>query len=144
MIWGTGPGSRPRLLGMLLLITTFLVGALAGAAFQRVLGAGEPTPSVSPRPFSPPERHPRPDIFDRIGVSAEQRERIDEILERRHKELDGFWAEAGPRMRAIVDSTRAEIHALLTPEQREEMQRIRAERRERKHSRGNRGRDGPR
>jgi hypothetical protein len=118
---------RPRLLGSVLLILTFLVGALAGAAFQQAVGARE----LDDRSVAAKERDGRVaegDIFDRIGVSPEQRAEIDRILEHRREELDAFWAEAGPRLRAITEETREEVKALLTPEQRETFNRLRAER----------------
>lgn len=131
--------SRPRLLGSVLLVLTFLVGALAGAAFQHAVGARE----LDDRFVATKERDGRAsdgDIFDRIGVSPEQRAEIDRILERRREDLDAFWAEAGPQLRAITEETRAEVKALLTPEQRETMNQLRAERKamKQRHEKGGR------
>ena len=49
--------------------------------------------------------------------SPEQLELDARRLERRRDEVDAFWKEHGPEMRAIMDSARAEIRTVLTPEQ---------------------------
>jgi Spy/CpxP family protein refolding chaperone len=132
---------RARLLGMFLLVSTFLAGALSGAAFDRLLAAREPAPAmrkaVEPSPRPAPVRPPQ-DIFDQIGVTADQRAQIDEILERRRIESDAL----GKTFQAMVDSTRAEIRAVLTDEQRAEYERLRAERRAQMRGRDDSGR-GP-
>jgi len=97
------------------------------------------TAEPAPKAHADGRDHQRPhrdsDIFDQLGLTPEQRTRVDEILEARKMHVDAFWNEAGPRLRAIVDSTRAEIREVLTPEQRAEYDRIREERRRRRHDR---------
>lgn len=119
-----GAPKRARLIGLALLITTFLVGALAGAAVIRVLGAGEPPP---PR-WAAPHRAGPEDMFERLSLTRAQREQVEAILERRRTQMDAFWKQHGGTLRAIVDSTRAEIRSLLTPAQLAEEERIWAER----------------
>ena len=142
----TGPTAprRTRLLGIGLLVATYIAGAFSGAAFDRLLGADpvnvtrsttEPAPKKHPDDRDHEPRDREADIFDRLGLTPEQRARVNEILEARKTHVDAFWNEAGPRLRAIVDSTRAEIREVLTPEQRAEYDRIREERRRRRHDR---------
>lgn len=50
-------------------------------------------------------------------------------MERRRAEVDAFWSDHGPQLRAIMDSARAEMRAVLTPEQRVLEEQFRAERR---------------
>lgn len=138
------PANKTRLLGIAMLVLTFVVGALSGAALDRLLVA-EPvpapavvTPAPTPASDEEPERRSRRgrpserDIFDQLDLTVEQREKIDEILDRRRAQLDAFWAETRPKVHSLVESTRADIRAILTPEQRAEYDRLRAEaRRER-------------
>lgn len=144
MITGPPAPRRTRLLSLGLLAITFLVGALSGAALDRVLSA-DPAPAEAPvvkAPTQPEARNQRRrerkfDDIDGLDLSAEQRARIDAILERRKLQIDEFWKEAGPRLRALVDSTRAEIREELTPAQQAEYDRRQAER----HARSRADRD---
>jgi hypothetical protein len=49
-------------------------------------------------------------------------------MARRRERTDALWQTDGARIRAAVDSTRAEIRAVLTPAQATEYDRLRAER----------------
>jgi Spy/CpxP family protein refolding chaperone len=121
------PGARrSKLIAAAVLGATLVAGTLAGAAADRVLG-GRGTPAEHP------DREPCAGapggvtVFDALDLSAEQRGRVDAILERRRGEMDVLWQEARPRMRALVDSTEAEIKRVLSPEQRLEFDRMREE-----------------
>jgi Spy/CpxP family protein refolding chaperone len=70
------------------------------------------------------------EAFEPLGLTPAQREQVQVILERRRTQMDAFWQEARPRLRAVVDSTETEIRALLSPEQQAAFDRMRAERRE--------------
>ncbi len=72
------------------------------------------------------------------GLSAPQRTRIDSVLVARRGQIDGFWRGPGQSLRAILDSTRADVRAVLTPEQRVRFDSAHAE-----HERRMRGRFGP-
>jgi Spy/CpxP family protein refolding chaperone len=106
-----------------MLIIAFAVGALAGATTLRVAG-GAAVPERGGRP----ERR-GPDLFERLNLTPEQKTQVDAIMERRRVEMDAFWKEHGPTLRAIYDSTRAEIRTVLTPEQRALDDQFMAERR---------------
>jgi hypothetical protein len=54
---------------------------------------------------------------------------VDAIMERRRGEVESFWNEHGPQLRAVMDSARADVRELLTPEQRELEEKFFAERR---------------
>lgn len=127
---------RARLLGIALLLATFVAGGLGGAAMTRALQATQAPPAAGPP--TPCERRQR--ILDQLDLTAEQRAQVDRILERRRAETEHFWDSAGPRLRVITDSTRAEIRALLTPEQQAEYDRLRAERKA-AHQRRGEGKD---
>lgn len=116
------PPRRARWIGILVLVATFVVGALAGAATTRVL-AGE-----SHSQAEHGERH-HTSLLDQLDLTPVQRQHADSILTRRRKQMDAFWAQYGPQLRVIIDSTRAEIRAILTPAQQAKEDSIRAARR---------------
>jgi len=122
---------RMRLAGMALLAVTFVVGALAGTAFGRVLSADEPAPGSPAAAECPGERGPH-HIFDELDLSPEQRTRIDAIMARRRARTDSLWQTDGARIRAAVDSTRAEIRSVMTPAQAAEYDQLRQKHEEKK------------
>lgn len=111
VLFGAG---RTRLLGFTVIVVTFLVGGLAGAAFDRVLTA------EAIRRDAPQGEERRGHIIDQVDMRPEQRAAIDVILERRSERMKAAWSEISPRLEAITDSARLEIMAVLTPRQREE------------------------
>jgi Spy/CpxP family protein refolding chaperone len=122
--------SRMRIAGMALLAVTFAVGMLAGTAFGRVLTAREPDAAAAAAECEQ-KRGPH-HIFDELDLTPGQRTRIDGIMARRRERTDSLWQTDGTRIRAAVDSTRAEIRAVLTPDQAAEYDRLREERDEKK------------
>lgn len=52
------------------------------------------------------------------GLSASQRARVDRVLETRRLQIGAFWEGPGLALRTILDSTRADVRAILTPDQR--------------------------
>jgi Spy/CpxP family protein refolding chaperone len=115
---------RARATGIVILVIMFVAGALAGAATMRVVSADEP-----PVRMGPPRDHP--DLLERLDLTAEQRARVDVILERRRAQMEEFWDRHRPEMRAIADSARSELRAVLTPEQQLVEERYHEERTER-------------
>lgn len=130
-------GGRLRFLGFALIAVTFLVGGLAGAAFDRVL-TGE---TVRREAARTDER--RGHVIDEVEMTADQRATIDAILDRRSERMKAAWAEISPRLEAITDSARLEIMEVLTPEQRADYQaRLDARTREREREREEADRGG--
>lgn len=116
---------RTRLTGMALLIVTFAAGMLAGTATSRLLNAREPAAAAAAK-CSGDERGPH-SIIDELALTPAQRVRVDSIMARRRQRTDSLWQQDGQRIRAAVDSTRAEIRTVLTPAQATEYDRLRAE-----------------
>lgn len=114
------------MLGLVVLVVTFAAGAIAATAIDQVLHADPPNRDAAATNDGCDEK--RGHLLDRLDLTQDQRARIDTILERRRAQTDRFWTEAGPTLEAITDSTRAEIRAVLTPEQRELHDRLRRER----------------
>ncbi len=127
MIGMAGTG-RLRFAGALLLAATFAVGGLGGYAVAQLGGRGAAA-QADEIDCDEHDRGRRGSYYESLGVTPEQHARIDAILQARKQQMDAFWAENGPRMEQIVDSARAEIRNVLTPEQQAESDRRRAERR---------------
>jgi Spy/CpxP family protein refolding chaperone len=66
-------------------------------------------------------------IAERLGLSDEQKQRIAEIREESWRESENLRREMKPRVERHMRETLDKIYAELTPEQREELERIRAE-----------------
>jgi Spy/CpxP family protein refolding chaperone len=130
----SGALGRSRWLALGVLSATFVAGAMLGAAALRVLADDRAEqPERGRRDDRREDRGPPPSIFDQMGLTAAQKVAMDSIMEKRRREMDAFWKQHNPEVRAIIDSTRAEIDRLLTPEQRKQFQEFR-ERRRREHS----------
>jgi Spy/CpxP family protein refolding chaperone len=114
---------RARLLGVIMLVSVFSVGALMGAAGLRVMEAEDAPMKARAKPTEP-------DLLNRLQLTPEQRAQVDVVLERRRAEMEEFWDQHRPLLRAIADSARAELRAVLTPEQQEIEERFMAERRQ--------------
>jgi Spy/CpxP family protein refolding chaperone len=74
-------------------------------------------------------------LLDQIGLTTEQRAAIDSILQDGREKIDAYWKETEPGYRALVDTTRAHVRAVLTPDQLSEYDRLRAEHRARARAR---------
>ncbi len=127
----TNGGSR--WVGLALVVVAFLTGGFAGVALQRTLAApaevgaevpeatrGGPDRRGSPRGGGRggiPDRMP---ILDALELTEDQRSRVDSILEEGRRRVTTLWREQESVFRAAMDSTQADIHAVLSPEQREE------------------------
>ncbi len=111
---------RIRVKGIAILLLTFLVGGLAGAALERAR-ATRSTPEPPTRGWEArrgavrPGRLPRP--FGQLDLTDEQRARISEIMEEAWPQTEEIMSEMLPRLRAVTDSIHDEIRAVLTPEQ---------------------------
>lgn len=128
----TANPKRARLLGLLLLVVVFAVGALTGAAAMRMTAD-----SAAESRQREATRERRPGLWESLELTPEQKAQVDAIMERRSIEVEAFWNEHGPKLRAVMDSARAEVREILTPEQRAIEERHHAERR-RRSSDGNR------
>lgn len=116
---------RIRLQGIILLIVVFVAGGLAGAALMRHRVPPPPPPGPElggppPGMGGPPGMGPGqiPPIFERLGLSDDQRTRIQAIFREARPKSDSILKAALPAVRALMDSVRDEVRAVLTDEQR--------------------------
>jgi Spy/CpxP family protein refolding chaperone len=115
------PVRRIHLLSGLLLLAIFLAGGLAGFGLASAL----PASFARWHHHGPP---PLPRQFEELGLSADQEARARAIFERARPELDAVLQESYPRVRAINDRMEAELRAILTPEQRQRLDAMKARR----------------
>jgi Spy/CpxP family protein refolding chaperone len=121
---------RVRLQGITLLAIAFAAGAVGGMAVERLRASrARPTP-----PEWMPVRGDLPPGFRGLDLTAEQRERIQEIFRASGPRTDSVLRASLPRLEAIHDSVRLAIRDVLTPEQRRRFDEMGA--------RGPRGRGG--
>lgn len=112
--------SRTRV--ALLLAITFLAGMAAGVAAERQLSSDD-SAEASKQAREDHRRDRRGGgttierFADELGLTQEQRDRIDPILEDAREGMSELFEPVRPAYRALVDSTRARIEAVLTPEQ---------------------------
>lgn len=118
----TGTGGRLRIMGGAVLGLVLVVGGLGGAAIDRALTKDPQAAEARDEceRFRPPQRR-RP--YEDLGLSEDQKARIDAALEKRKNQLDDFWKINRPAMDSIVNGARAELRDILTPEQRAEADR---------------------
>lgn len=122
-----GRGRAAVLLGLM-----FASGLTFGLAVERVAFHGS---DATERRGGHSDRRTTIERFaDQLGVTNEQRARIDPILEETRERMSDVYARYRPEWEAVVDSARAKIEAVLTPEQVEEYRALLAEQ-ERRESR---------
>jgi hypothetical protein len=124
---------RVRRQGIALLVVVFAIGALGGAAAMRALERASALPP-GPPPAGPPGGEAPgtglgPGAYPallthELGLSERQREQLHEILERHRPTTEKVMNEFLPRVRAVEDTVRSEIRAMLTPAQQKRFDEI--------------------
>lgn len=105
--------NRTRGLAVLLLSLTFAVGGLAGMALEEATG-------IDWFEFLDEDNDNAGDsarLMAGIDLTANQKSKIDEILDTQEDRLENYWEARMPEIRTIVAGSYTEIRALLTPEQ---------------------------
>jgi Spy/CpxP family protein refolding chaperone len=106
-----------RLTTVLLLVATFAAGTLSGAGLGRWLSRGSAPP---PPPMLVP--------FEEVGLTPDQRQKTNAIMEQHRPEFEATFRETFPKMRAINDQIEREVREVLTQEQRTKLDEIKARR----------------
>lgn len=117
--------TRARRTAVLVLLAVFLVGGAAGWVLEEVVEDLDwPSfPTDGDRrgnqdPDDPLDDDAEEAFLEGLGLSREQLEAVDRLLDRREDRLEAYWQGRLPEIEALVDSTRQEIRNLLTPDQR--------------------------
>lgn len=124
MTGGVESLGRIRMQGILLLVVTFAIGALAGVAGDRLVARGHGRGRMGLERGA--IRGPRFRFLDRLHLSDLQRRKVDSILVRARPRADSLLRETMPKLQALRDSIGEEIRSLLSPEQQELFDRDRA------------------
>jgi hypothetical protein len=115
-----------RRTAVLLLVAVFLVGGAAGWVAEEVVDEihwpghqhKDKTPD-RPDDDEPFDDDAEEDLLETLGLSRAQDDSVDQLLEAREDRLEEYWKSRLPDLQAIVDSSRQEIRAVLTPGQRD-------------------------
>lgn len=132
-----GRDTRARLFAVLLLLLVLAAGFAMGFAVHRTVRAedpaGEETEAFEGRSG---REYPRGDegdrrrgerdhrrlIVEQVGLSAEQKAKVDSIVAFHRERMEAlsqeFQEAYAPRYRAVLEETRSSIKDVLTPEQR--------------------------
>lgn len=98
-------------MGALLLAASFAVGGLAGMAAEEALG-------LDWFDFLDEDAVPADErLFAGMSLTEGQRERIEDIRERREERLESYWEGRLPDIQRIADESYREMRQVLTPEQ---------------------------
>lgn len=135
--------NKQRLVGLIVLVVTFLAGGFTGAAVREL--TADPAPvrqdQADGRDGDSRRDNERRFPFDYLGIEGEQRAEIEALFERNQEAQSAVWHEYKPRFEEIVDSTRAELNRMLTPEQREKFSDYRKRRHEQRSEHPDSSRD---
>lgn len=127
---------RVRAQAMVLLVIAFLAGAFVGGTIERVMfRPSRSSASLSRGGPRGGERGVRPQggataWYESLGLTADQRAKIDEILRRRGQRVDSAMNAACMIIGPARDSSFKEIDALLTPAQKAKRDSVRIARRD--------------
>jgi Spy/CpxP family protein refolding chaperone len=142
----TGPGSglpdvpplspavrSPRFAAAVVVVLALLIGVLIGAVASRRYMAdhGRRSPfgfggRGGPWTRGGPSDRMRQHFASELGLSATQVMQVDSIMSRSMAARQALEDSMRPRMRALLDSTRAQIEGVLTPDQRQKFEAMRA------------------
>ena len=105
--------SRTAIIAAIVIVLAFVAGFAAGFVADRYLVVRR-----GPGPHPMAVRAMTERLDHHLDLTDEQRQKIEQILARRHRDMDKQWADTRSRMRKQIEETNAEIARVLTPEQR--------------------------
>jgi len=100
----------------MLLLVTLAAGAAGGIAIDRRLDSPA-EPSMEPTERADRRETTIERFADELGLTVEQREQIAPVLEDTRARMSEVFDQVRPEYGRVVDSARARIEAVLTPEQ---------------------------
>jgi Spy/CpxP family protein refolding chaperone len=127
---------RTRLLASGLLVLTFVVGGLAGAATDRMLNASNQPNATNVQRQDVEGRFRRRArsifldtlVFHQIGATPEQRQEIEALLARRDQDLSAVFEKMRPVLDTIMTNYRHYTRAVLSAEQQAKLELVIQER----------------
>jgi Spy/CpxP family protein refolding chaperone len=117
---------KVRMQAFILLVLAFLAGAFAGGAVERVMHRRAPRMGMGGMrgpggPGGPGPGRGMPGFLQTLALTEQQQKQADAIVQKRRARVDSLMQLIG----AASDSTRHEIDALLTPEQKAKFDSLR-------------------
>jgi Spy/CpxP family protein refolding chaperone len=100
----------------LVIVGTFMAGAVAGAGVYHWVG---------PHHAHPPHGPGGP--FGDLHLNADQQTKFDSIMDAHRPELEAVLRETFPKVRAVHEKIDREVRAILTPEQQQRFDRWKAD-----------------
>jgi Spy/CpxP family protein refolding chaperone len=106
-----------------LVVSGIMIGALSTylvldrPRFHEGLRPPPPTGPPPPRPFTR-------EMESRLDLTEAQRDQIETILQKGREQSDAIRRELRPRLESQLESTRASIAAVLTPDQRAKFEEL--------------------
>lgn len=154
---GEGGGmTKARTQAVVLIVLVFLAGAFAGGATERFMHRRASAQGRSGGGWSGfggrggvlggrgGPRSGLPPYYNNLGLSDAQRAKIDTIVSKRRARIDSVMKTTMSAVQPAMDSTRDEVNAVLTVDQRAKLDSARARGRSRQGSQGGLGgRGGP-
>jgi len=135
MFGASAASGRTRLVATLMLAVTFAVGALAGAAGERLLSARKP--DETNHSSSRSNRGGRgsillePGVFDLLAATQEQRTEITAMIARRDSQVVQIWDGVEPRLEEVFHRSRRDLRLVLDANQELKLDSLLADRRAR-------------
>ncbi len=99
---------RTKAQAIFFLLGAVLVGGALGFSANR---------AIEHRDLGKDKRSSRAQLADRLGLSAEQRQMLDSVLDNRNEKMKLILAPVRPRLDSVRFAARAVIRARLSPEQ---------------------------
>lgn len=145
-------GLKARLVTVVVLALVFGTGVTAGLAWDSTAEAAQAEREGGEREVRDrgdrSDRGRRPLLVERVGLTAEQRAQVDEIVKKSRQRMRSLEKDTRPQYRAIIEETRTAIMEVLTTEQRAEYEMLLSEhdreREEHRRGRSNSSRDSGR
>lgn len=115
---------RARRTAVLVLLAVFLAGAAAGWVLEEVVdeidwpARGDVRHDSRDRNEDPLDDDAEEDFLEGLGLTRAQLDSVDRLLDAREDRLEAYWTTRLPDLQGLIDSSRAAIKELLTPEQR--------------------------
>ena len=103
------------------LITLMTAGglALAGLTYLQAQDPSAATHEHGPGPKHHHMENPLEHLSESLNLTAEQKAKVQPIIDQAKPQIAAIHQEAMEKMRAIMESTGAQIRPLLTPQQQE-------------------------
>lgn len=117
--------SRTRRTAILVLLAVLLVGITCGVVLEDFADdivwpslQADRAAAPKPRANRAMDGGAEEEYLESLGLSDAQNDAVERLLEVREDQLEAYWEGKLPEIEALIDSNRAAIRDLLTPDRR--------------------------